>query len=80
MSSQIVNNADENGADCIVTPCPLCQMQLDIYQERYQDVQNSDARVPFIHLSQLVGLALGLSKEQLGFEHNIVNTNSVKVG
>ena len=80
MSSQIVNNADENGADCIVTPCPLCQMQLDIYQERYQDVQNSDARVPIIHLSQLVGLALGLSKEQLGFEHNIVNTNSVKVG
>ena len=79
MSSQIVNNADENGADCIVTPCPLCQMQLDIYQERYQDVQNSDARVPIIHLSQLVGLALGLSKEQLGFEHNIVNTNSVKV-
>jgi len=80
MSSQIVNNADENGADCIVTPCPLCQMQLDIYQERYQDVQNSEARVPIIHLSQLVGLALGLSKEQLGFEHNIVNTNSVKVG
>ena len=80
MSSQIVNNADENGADCIVTPCPLCQMQLDIYQERYQDVQNSDVRVPIIHLSQLVGLALGLSKEQLGFEHNIVNTNSVKVG
>jgi len=80
MSSQIVNNADENGADCIVTPCPLCQIQLDIYQERYQDVQNSDARVPIIHLSQLVGLALGLSKEQLGFEHNIVNTNSVKVG
>ena len=80
MSSQIVNNADENGADCIVTPCPLCQMQLDIYQERYQDAQNSGARVPIIHLSQLVGLALGLSKEQLGFEHNIVNTNSVKVG
>ena len=26
MSSQIVNNADENGADCIVTPCPLCQI------------------------------------------------------
>ncbi len=80
MSSQIVNNADENDADCIVTPCPLCQMQLDIYQERYQDAQNSGARVPIIHLSQLVGLALGLSKEQLGFEHNIVNTNSVKVG
>ena len=71
MSSEIVNDAAEHGADVVVTPCPLCQMQLDIYQERYQEAMNSKARKPIIHLSQLVGLALGLSNEQLGLNINI---------
>ena len=71
MSSEIVNDAAEHGADVVVTPCPLCQMQLDIYQERYQEATNSKARKPIIHLSQLVGLALGLSNEQLGLNINI---------
>ncbi|MBE2987264.1 CoB--CoM heterodisulfide reductase iron-sulfur subunit B family protein [Campylobacter sp. RM12920] len=71
MSSQIVGNADSNGADVVVTPCPLCQMQLDIYQERYQDENNSNIRKPIIHLSQLVGLALGLSNKELGLDLNI---------
>ena len=77
ISSQIVGNADKNGADCVVTPCPLCQMQLDIYQERYQDAQNSDVRKPIIHLSQLVGLALGLSNEQLGLDLNIIDATKL---
>jgi len=71
MSSEIVNDAAEHGADVVVTPCPLCQMQLDIYQERYQEAMSSKARKPIIHLSQLVGLALGLSNEQLGLNINI---------
>lgn len=77
MSSQIVGNADKNGADCVVTPCPLCQMQLDIYQERYQDAQNSDVRKPIIHLSQLVGLALGLNNKQLGLDLNIIDATKL---
>ncbi|ASM37677.1 MAG: 8-methylmenaquinol:fumarate reductase membrane anchor subunit [Campylobacter sputorum] len=77
MTSEIVNNADINKADCIVTPCPLCQMQLDIFQDSAQKFTNSKARVPIIHLSQLVGLALGLSKEQLGLEHNIIDATKL---
>lgn len=77
MSSQIVNNASENQADCVVTPCPLCQMQLDIYQERFQDYTNSKARLPIIHLSQLVGLALGLSKEAVGLDYNIIDASKI---
>ena len=77
MSSQIVNNADQNGADVVVTPCPLCQMQLDIYQERYQDENHSDVRKPIIHLSQLVGLALGLSVEELGLDLNIIDASKI---
>lgn len=77
MSSQIVENADENGADCVVTPCPLCQMQLDIYQERYQNAMNSKIRKPIIHLSQLVGLALGLDSKKLGLNLNIIDATKL---
>ncbi|MGP1485038.1 MAG: 8-methylmenaquinol:fumarate reductase membrane anchor subunit [Campylobacter sp.] len=77
MSSNIVNNADKNGADLVVTPCPLCQMQLDIYQERYQNATNSKARKPIIHLSQLVGIALGLSNETLGLDLNIIDATKL---
>jgi len=77
MSSEIVGNADQNGADVVVTPCPLCQMQLDIYQERYQDANNSDIRKPIIHLSQLVGLALGLDNETLGLDINIIDATKL---
>ncbi|MBZ7994383.1 CoB--CoM heterodisulfide reductase iron-sulfur subunit B family protein [Campylobacter canadensis] len=77
MSSQIVGNADKNGADCLVTPCPLCQMQLDIYQERYQDAMKSKIRKPIIHLSQLVGLALGLGNKELGLDLNIIDATKL---
>ncbi|MGX3097666.1 8-methylmenaquinol:fumarate reductase membrane anchor subunit [Helicobacter sp. 23-1046] len=79
MSSQIVNDADSNQADCVVTPCPLCQMQLDIYQERFQSETKSSPRVPIIHLSQLVGLALGLSAEDLGLDLNIIDATKIAV-
>lgn len=77
MSSQIVGSADNNKADVVVTPCPLCQMQLDIYQERYQDAQSSKVRKPIIHLSQLVGLALGLKNKELGLDLNIVDATKL---
>lgn len=79
MSSQIVNDADSNQADCVVTPCPLCQMQLDIYQERFQSETKSSPRVPIIHLSQLVGLALGLSAKDLGLDLNIIDATKIAV-
>ena len=77
MSSQIVNNASENEAQCVVTPCPLCQMQLDIYQERFQKSTNSKVRLPIIHLSQLVGLAFGLDAKELGLDLNIIDATKI---
>jgi len=77
MTSGIVNSAAESKADCVVTPCPLCQMQLDIYQDDAQDTTKSKARVPVLHLSQLVGLALGLSAKQLGLDYNVIDASKL---
>jgi heterodisulfide reductase subunit B len=60
------------GADCIVTVCPLCQMNLESYQGLAQKALGHPVHVPVLYLTQLLGLALDLSQEQLGLKHNIV--------
>ena len=67
-----VKNAAEAQADCLVTPCPLCQMQLDVYQPDARAAAGTNAEMPCLHLAQLIGLGLGLSTEALGIPRHIV--------
>jgi len=60
--------AREMKADCIVTTCPLCQGNLEILQPK----GNGDSRpVPVLYFTQLVGLALGCTEEEVGLEQNL---------
>lgn len=65
-------SAIEAGAGCIVTPCPLCQMQLDMYQPEGQAAVKTDRQIPVLHLAQLIGLALGIAPRDLGLNRHIV--------
>jgi succinate dehydrogenase / fumarate reductase cytochrome b subunit len=78
MASEIVDGAAQAGAHCVVTPCPLCQMQLDMYQDDAAKATGVKARVPALHLQQLVGLALGIPAGDLGLERNIVEPDALK--
>jgi succinate dehydrogenase / fumarate reductase cytochrome b subunit len=72
MSGNSTAEAKREGADCMVTPCPLCHMSLDIYQERAERQRGERLDMPIFHLPQLVGLALGLSERDLGLSHHLV--------
>jgi succinate dehydrogenase / fumarate reductase cytochrome b subunit len=78
MTAEIVDSAAKAGAHCVVTPCPLCQMQLDMYQDDAAEATGVKARMPTLHLQQLVGLALGLPAKDLGLERNIVEPDALK--
>jgi succinate dehydrogenase / fumarate reductase cytochrome b subunit len=69
--------ARDKGADCLVTPCPLCHMNLDIYQGRAEKEMRRPIGLPILHLPQLVGLALGLKPSVLGLQRNMVDTSPV---
>ncbi|MGI6031976.1 MAG: CoB--CoM heterodisulfide reductase iron-sulfur subunit B family protein [Coriobacteriales bacterium] len=69
--------ARKAGADCIVTPCPLCHFSLDLYQADAQKCFDEDIRMPILHLPQLVGLALGFSPSELEIDHHAVNATSM---
>ena len=72
-----VADAIDANADCMVTPCPLCHLNLDLQQPLAERVAGRELRMPVLHLPQLVGLALGLEPEQLGLGHHVVRPTSV---
>jgi heterodisulfide reductase subunit B len=67
------------GADCIVTVCPLCQMNLESYQGQVSKRLGQPLHMPVLYLTQLLGLAFGLPEEQLGLKHNIVPLKMMEV-
>ena len=74
---KLLENAAENGAECIVTPCPLCQINLDAYQSRVNSQFKTNFNLPILFVSQLIGLALGIEPRSLGLNTNIVSPNRV---
>lgn len=67
----LIECADRNGADCIITPCPLCQTNLDAYQFKVNSAFGTDYHIPVLFFTQLIGLALGMEEKQLGLEMGI---------
>jgi len=63
-SNKILDNAKAWGAEAIVTTCPLCQYNLD----RLRVV--TEGSLPVFYFTQLLGLAVGLTQDELGLEHN----------
>ena len=59
------------GADAIVTVCPMCQMNLEAYQDQISRNAHQDLRITVLYLPQLIGLALGLSEDQLRLKLNL---------
>jgi len=63
--------AEARGADAIVTVCPMCQMNLEAYQQKISRMRNTDLTVSVLYLPQLLGWALGLDENTLGLELNL---------
>ena len=72
-----VGDAIDQDADCLVTPCPLCHLNLDLQQPLAAAAVGRDLGLPVLHLPQLVGLAFGLDPKELGMGKHVVKPTSV---
>lgn len=79
-TGQIADSAVRARAEILATPCPLCQMQIDMYEPEGREAVHSMAEIPVLHLQQLVGLALGMSKEEIGFNRHVSAKQKLKLG
>ncbi len=59
------------GADALVSVCPMCQMNLEAYQERASAARGLDLGINVLYLPQLLGLALGLPGRDLRLDLNL---------
>ena len=74
---QPIEQAYEAGADCIVTPCPLCHLSLDAWQSKLKKATGKDFQMPILHLSQLIGVAAGFEESELKFKRHVVSVAPV---
>ena len=69
---KLLDSASSNGAEVIVTVCPLCQTNLDLYQSRVNKKFKTNFNLPVLFFTQLIGVALGIGNKALGLEKCIV--------
>ena len=74
---QPIEQSMEAGADAMVTPCPLCHLSLDAWQQKLEAATGRSFRMPILHLSQLIGVAAGLEDSELRFRRHVVSMDSV---
>jgi len=72
----LLKEASRRGAQIISTICPLCQFNLDAFQDE-AGKKYGDISMPVVYFTQLLGLAFGLSAKELGLERNIVPANEL---
>ncbi|MGB8495421.1 MAG: CoB--CoM heterodisulfide reductase iron-sulfur subunit B family protein [Candidatus Acidiferrum sp.] len=72
LAHKILSNAAEHGANCLVVACPMCHVNLDMKQVAVERRFGKKLGMVVYYLSDLVGLALGLSAEQLGINRHFV--------
>ena len=78
MVSNQTGSAKDLGADAMVTPCPLCHLNLDGYQGKARSNNRGDkAALPIIHMPQMIALAMGLETKDIGLGRHIVSTKEI---
>ena len=73
MIRRLLENASEYKADVIVTLCPMCQLNLDAYQGDVNKYFKTNYNIPILYFTQLMGLAFGLSAQELGIGKEFVD-------
>lgn len=73
----LLDEALEHGADCMVSPCPLCSMNLDGRQADIERAFGVRYDMPVLYFSQLIALAFDLPPRVRGLHKNIVSPRRV---
>jgi heterodisulfide reductase subunit B2 len=76
-SKAIIDMAKEAGAECITVACPMCQTSLDLRQKDIEKATGKRYDMPIVYITQLLGICLGISPKELGFDRLMVPPTAV---
>jgi heterodisulfide reductase subunit B len=67
----------EAGADIMNLVCPFCDLMFDANQKGIEAESGMELNIPVLYLPQILGLAMGLGRKELGLNLNSVNTKNL---
>ena len=80
LSHRLLSMAREAGAECLAVACPLCQINLDLRQADAAEAHGAIPETPVLYVTQLLGLALGLSRKELGLDALTIRPDRLLAG
>jgi heterodisulfide reductase subunit B len=72
LNKKILESAHQNGANLVLTTCPLCQINLEAYQDKINNKFKTDLHLPILFFTQALGLALGGDPKELGIQRSLI--------
>ena len=77
---RLLGMAQEAGANLVAVACPLCQVNLELRQTDAAKAHGPLRPMQVLYVTQLLGLALGLPPEALGFDPRAVGPDTPPAG
>ena len=78
MIKGIIEAAYDNGADLVVTPCPVCQMNVEVYQDQINAKYGTKFKMPVVYYSQLMDVAYGRSAKEAGLDGQVIRAKQLE--
>ncbi|WP_457673619.1 CoB--CoM heterodisulfide reductase iron-sulfur subunit B family protein [Thiolapillus sp.] len=78
MIKGIIEAAYDNEADMIATPCPLCQANVEIYQDQINEKYNTKFNIPVVYYSQLISVAYGRSASDAALDGQLIRAKKLE--
>ena len=79
---RLVDEAEHQGADMMVTVCPMCQINIDAYQGEMNRVLHAHSKMPIVFFTQLMGIAFGLDPKKMAIGRELTSAKAAlkKIG
>jgi heterodisulfide reductase subunit B len=75
LTQQILTEANQRSAQCILVTCPLCHMTLETLTDKIKS--NFKTKIPILFFTQILGLSLGIEPKKLGLNKNLISTEQI---
>lgn len=73
LMSQIIKDALARGANCLVTTCPMCQMNMDMYQNEVCERYGIQRKLPVFFITELLGIAMGFTPQEMQIDKHFID-------
>jgi heterodisulfide reductase subunit B len=73
MVHELLLDAAKRDTDVIATICPMCNVNLEVYQKQVNREYGTNFSIPTMYFTQLLGLALGVEPKRLGIGKELVS-------